>query len=301
MRAGASASTGRCCAGARCTRGGARRWRRASWSLASGAARAAPGLASSCRGCARAPIVINTVRLAGRRLDESVRYGTPDRAGCCSQTFPDEIEHVWTPHRHGRGRHRPDGRRAVRRLHHAARRASSGSARSTQDELVDADAAELCATCPGMRMAVHAADRDARERDDRRRPQPTSASSSSATTSTLLKAKAREIEAVLRAIPGAADVTRRAGDRPAGAPRSTVDRAAIARHGIAGARRCSTWSRRWAAATVGEVQEGERPLPARACACRTSYRDDPDAARGDPGRRPPAASASRSARLADDP
>jgi cobalt-zinc-cadmium resistance protein CzcA len=40
-------------------------------------------------------LVINTVRLAGVSLDESVRYGTPDRARLLER-FPDEIERVWT-------------------------------------------------------------------------------------------------------------------------------------------------------------------------------------------------------------
>lgn len=40
-------------------------------------------------------IVINTVRMAGVSLDESVRYGTQIER-LLLETFPDEIEHVWT-------------------------------------------------------------------------------------------------------------------------------------------------------------------------------------------------------------
>ena len=40
-------------------------------------------------------IVINTVRLAGVSLDESVRYGTRIERHLLA-SFPDEIERVWT-------------------------------------------------------------------------------------------------------------------------------------------------------------------------------------------------------------
>jgi cobalt-zinc-cadmium resistance protein CzcA len=72
---------------------------------------------SSCRACARAPSSINTVRLAGVSLDESVRYGGPDRAGPVGR-FPDEIETHLDAQWHGRGHHGPDGHRALGRVHH---------------------------------------------------------------------------------------------------------------------------------------------------------------------------------------
>ena len=60
---------------------------------------------------------------------------------------------------------------------------------------------------PGIGLSLHAADRDAHQRADRRRPAPTWPSSSSATTSTTLaQARRSEIARVLATVPGAADV-----------------------------------------------------------------------------------------------
>ena len=61
-------------------------------------------------------IVINTVRLAGVSLEESLDYGTRIER-ILKAEFPDEIEDDLDADRHRRGRHRPDGPGADRHLH----------------------------------------------------------------------------------------------------------------------------------------------------------------------------------------
>ena len=63
-------------------------------------------------------IAINVVRLAGTDLDESMRLNTQMEKAVL-KAFPDEVEHVWSRIGHGRGGHRPDGRRTDRPVHHA--------------------------------------------------------------------------------------------------------------------------------------------------------------------------------------
>ena len=273
---GSSASTGRCCDVAlRCALGGARA---SPCSLLGNAAFLATRarLGVRARGSARAPIVINTVRLAGVSLDESVRYGTQIERRSCAK-FPDEIERVWTPDRHGRGRHRPDGPRALRRVRHAQAARASGSAATTQDELV-AEMQERLGDLPGMR--------DGRSRSRSRcastrwspASAPTSASSSSATTSTSCKAKAARDRGGAR---------RRSPARPTSSPSRSpgsrcsqieVDRDAdrAPRHRRArGARR-----RRGARRHRGRRAAGGRAaLPDRACASHDALPRRPEARR----------------------
>jgi len=75
----------------------------------------------------------------------------------------------------------------------------------------------------------------------------------------VLKAKAREVETLVRAIPGAADVT---VEQVTGQPllEIAVDRAALARHGVA-AREALDVIEAVGGKAAGEVREGERRVP----------------------------------------
>ena len=140
---------------------------------------------------------------------------------------------------------------------------------------------------------LHPADRDARERDDRRHPRATSASSSSATTSRCCRRRRARSRRVLEGDPG-----RRRRRRPSRSPGSRCSRSrstatAIARHGIAGAR--GARRRRGARRARGRRAAGGRaPLPDRGPARRPLPRTTPAAIGRDPGHRRRAASASRS-------
>jgi cobalt-zinc-cadmium resistance protein CzcA len=88
----------------------------------------------------------------------------------------------------------------------------------------------------------------------------------------ILKAKAREIEAILKKIPGAADV---AMEQITGQPvlQIEVDRAAVARHGIA-ARDVLDVVESLGTREVGALQEGERRFPIT-LRIADRYRTDP--------------------------
>ncbi len=93
------------------------RWRRAHRPGCGRCSRRASA-ASSCPGSREGTIVINTVRLAGVSLDESVRYGTRIEQALL-KAFPDEMRAVWTRTGTGGGGDRSDGHRALRHLHDA--------------------------------------------------------------------------------------------------------------------------------------------------------------------------------------
>ena len=112
-------------------------------------------------------ITINTIRLAGVSIEESVRYNTKIEQVLLAE-FPDEIEHVWSRNRDGRGRHGPNGYRADRHLLHS-------QAPLRMDASDDAnwpgrgDGEDRLAV-PRRQHDLHPADRDADERDGVRHP-----------------------------------------------------------------------------------------------------------------------------------
>ncbi|ACY14019.1 efflux RND transporter permease subunit [Haliangium ochraceum] len=93
-------------------------------------------------------IVINTVRMAGVSLDESVRYGTQIERRLLER-YPDEIEHVWTRTGTAEVATDPMGLEVSDVFLTLAPRAAWQRAR-TQDELVEAMRATL-EGMPGMR------------------------------------------------------------------------------------------------------------------------------------------------------
>lgn len=172
-------------------------------------------------------VVINTVRLAGVSLEESVRYGTRIEAKLLAR-FPDEIEHVWTRTGTAEVATDPMGLEVSDVFVTLTPRAEWG-AFSTQDEIVDAMREEL-EGMPGMRSVV---------------TQPIEMRVNEMIAGVradvgikvfgddfeVLRAVADEVRAAVEQIPGAADV---AVEQLTG--QSTVaievDREAAGRHGI---------------------------------------------------------------------
>ncbi|MFP2923788.1 efflux RND transporter permease subunit [Pyxidicoccus sp. 3LG] len=213
-------------------------------------------------------IVINTVRLAEVSLSESVRYGGQIEKVLLAR-FPDEVGRVWTRTGTAEVATDPMGIELSDVFVTLKPREQWKRAR-TQEELVAEMKAEL-ADLPGMRMAflqpieMRVNEMIAGVRSD-------VGIKLFGDDLDVLKAKAREMEALVRAVPGAADVTL---EQVTGQPvlEVTVDRAAIARHGIA-AREVLDVVEAVGTRVVGEVREGERRFDL-AVRLSEEYRNDP--------------------------
>ncbi|MCI0670283.1 MAG: CusA/CzcA family heavy metal efflux RND transporter [Myxococcaceae bacterium] len=197
-------------------------------------------------------LVINTVRLAEVSLEESVRYGSQLEKVLLTR-FPDEVERVWTRTGTAEVATDPMGLELSDVFITLKPREAWKRAR-TQEELVTEMKAEL-ADLPGMRMAflqpieMRVNEMLAGVRSD-------VGIKLFGDDLDILRAKAKEVEAVVRAIPGAADVT---VEQVTGQPvlEVRVDRAAIARYGIP-AHEVLDVVEAVGTRKVGEVREGER-------------------------------------------
>jgi cobalt-zinc-cadmium resistance protein CzcA len=197
-------------------------------------------------------IAINTIRLASVSLGESVRYGT-SLEKVLKGAFPDEIEDIWT--RTGTAEIATDPMGVeLSDVFITLRPREGWTKATTQAELVTAMQSAL-EGFPGMRM-VFAQPIEMRVNEMVAGVRADVAVKVFGDDLDMLKAKAREIEAVLANIPGAADVTT---EQVTGQPtlQVSVDRAAAARHGVSAADVFDV-----VAATggieVGTLQEGER-------------------------------------------
>ncbi len=200
-------------------------------------------------------IVINTVRLAGVSLDESVRYGTRIERTLLGE-FPDEIERIWTRTGTAEVATDPMGvelsdvfitlrdRKHWRKAH-------------SHDQLVEAMESRL-SSLPGMRM-VFTQPIEMRVNEMIAGIRSDVGVKLFGDEFATLKAKAREIERVMRDTRGAADVF---AEQVTGQPllQIEVDREAIARHGI-NAREVLDVVEALGTREVGEMQEGERRFP----------------------------------------
>ena len=222
---------------------------RPSWAFASAR--------SSSRGSNEGTIVINTIRLASVSLEESLDYGTRIEA-LLKEEFPDEIEHDLEPDRDRRGGDRPDGLGGHRRLHHAeAPRAveegeDAGGARRG-DGRGDRRRCPACGPSTAQPIEMRINEMVAGIRADL-------GIKLFGDDLEVLKAKAAEIERVVKAIPGAADVDDRAGHGPARAPDRGRSRGPLPLR-RPGRGRCSTPSRRSGGIEVGEIIEPGRRFP----------------------------------------
>lgn len=200
-------------------------------------------------------IAINTVRLAGVSVDESVRYGLQIERLLLAK-FPDEIEHIWTRTGTPEVATDPMGVELSDVFITLAPRERWKRA-STQDELVERMQAEV-ADLPGMRASFM-------QPIEMRMNEMVAGIRSDVGVKLfgddldVLAAKAREIEAALKAIPGAADVV---VEQITGQPviEIAVDREAIARHGIA-ARDVLDVVEALGSLDAGSLQEGDRRVP----------------------------------------
>ncbi len=200
-------------------------------------------------------LVVNTVRLAGVSVEESVRYGTRIERVLLDR-FPDEIERVWT--RTGTPEVATDPMGVeLSDVFVTLRPVEDWKRAETQEELVE-EMEKVISTLPGMRasflqpieMRVNEMIAGVRSDlgvklfgDDLEQ----------------LKAKAREIETVLKSVPGADDVST---EQVTGQPmvQVEVDRDAAARHGIP-AREILAFVEAVGGRKVGELREGDRRFP----------------------------------------
>jgi cobalt-zinc-cadmium resistance protein CzcA len=200
-------------------------------------------------------IVINTVRLAGVSADESARYGTQIERSLL-EAFPNEIERAWTRTGTPEVATDPMGLE-VSDVFITLKPQKQWKRATAQEELVREMQEEL-STLPGMRAAflqpieMRVNEMIAGVRGD-------VAVKIFGHDFEVLKAKAKEIEVVLKKIPGAADVST---EQLTGQPmlQIEVDRAAIGRHGIA-AREVLEVVESLGTREVGVLQEGERRFP----------------------------------------
>ena len=200
-------------------------------------------------------IVINTVRLAGVSADESIRYGTQIERALLA-AFPDEIERVWSRTGTPEVATDPMGLELTDVFITLKPREQWKRGR-TQEDLVKVMQEELSAL-PGMRMAfmqpieMRVNEMIAGIRGD-------VGVKLFGDDFDVLKQKAREIDGVLKKIPGAADVST---EQITGQPmlQIEIDRGAIARHGIA-ARYVLDVVESLGTREVGSLQEGERRFP----------------------------------------
>ncbi|MFP2896568.1 efflux RND transporter permease subunit [Corallococcus sp. 4LFB] len=197
-------------------------------------------------------IVINTVRLAEVSLSESVRYGG-QLEKVLLEKFPDEVARVWTRTGTPEVATDPMGLE-LSDLFVTLKPRDEWKRAETQEELVHAMQKEL-EGMPGMRMSflqpieMRVNEMIAGVRSD-------VGVKLFGDDLDVLKAKAQEIEKLVRGLPGAADVTL---EQVTGQPvlEVTVDRAAISRYGIP-AHEVLDVVEAMGARKVGEVREGER-------------------------------------------
>ncbi|MGB8931835.1 MAG: CusA/CzcA family heavy metal efflux RND transporter [Anaeromyxobacteraceae bacterium] len=213
-------------------------------------------------------VVINTVRLAEVSLSESLRYGDRIEKLLLAR-FPDEVKRVWS--RTGTAEVATDAMGLeLTDVFVTLQPRDRWKRGSTQDELAAQMKAAL-ADMPGMRMSflqpieMRVNEMIAGVRSD-------VGVKVFGDDLDVLKATARELEAVVSRVPGAADVT---VEQVTGQPvlQVTVDRAAIGRYGIA-ARDVLDVVEAIGTRITGQVREGERRFDL-AVRLRDEYRQDP--------------------------
>ena len=217
-------------------------------------------------------IVINTVRLASVSLDESVRYGTQIERVLLAE-FPDEIDRVWTRTGAAEVATDPMGIELSDVFVMLTPRGRWKRA-ATQGELV-AEMQAVLGVLPGMRM-VFTQPIEMRVNEMNGGIRGDVGVKLFGDDLEMLRRKAAEIEAVLAALPGAADVVT---EQVTGLAvlQIAVDWDAIGRRGIP-AREVLDVVEALGGVEVGEIQQGERRFPL-AIRLHERYRRDEAAVR----------------------
>ncbi len=215
-------------------------------------------------------IVINTVRLAGVSLEESLRYGTRIE-GHLKRKFPDEIEDIWTRTGTAEVATDPMGLELSDVFITLSDRGRWTRAK-TQEELVAQMAAET-KVLPGMR-AVYTQPIEMRINEMVAGIRADLGVKLYGEDLEILKARAVEVETVLRATAGAADVTT---EQVTGLPvlRLVLDTEALARYGVSSAVVLGA-VKAVGGIAVGEVLEPTRRFPL-VVRLPDEFRSDPDA------------------------
>jgi cobalt-zinc-cadmium resistance protein CzcA len=214
-------------------------------------------------------IVINTVRLAGVSLDESVRYGTLLEQALLEK-FPNEIERIWTRTGSAEIATDPMGMELSDIFITLKPRGTWRRARS-QEELVAVMEKEL-KFMPGMRM-IFTQPIEMRVNEMIAGIRSDVGIKIFGDDFETLKVKAKEIEKVVKNVSGAADVS---VEQVTGQPllQVEVDRNALARHGIP-AREVLEVIEALGGRDVGMLQEGDRRFPI-AVRIADRYRVEPE-------------------------
>lgn len=200
-------------------------------------------------------LVINTVRLASVSLDESVRYGLQIERALLDK-FPAEIERVWT--RTGSAEIATDPMGVeLSDVFITLTPRERWTRASNQDELVAAMQREL-EVMPGMR-ALMTQPIEMRVNEMIAGVRSDLGVKLFGDDFDVLRTKAAEIERILKAIPGAADVVT---EQVSGLPvlQITIHSEAISRHGIAKDEVLEV-VRALGSYEVGELQDGDRRFP----------------------------------------
>ena len=215
-------------------------------------------------------IVINTIRLASVSLEESLEYGSRIEA-LLKEEFPDEIDQIWSRTGTAEVATDPMGFE-VTDVYISLRPRENWKRGKTQDELVSAMAG-VTEKLPGMR-AVYSQPIELRINEMVAGIRADLGIKLFGDDLDVLKDKAADIERVVKAIPGAADVST---EQITGLPvlRIEVDRDALSRYGVP-ARQVLDTITEAGGIKVGEMLEPGRRFPL-AVRLPMSYRDDPKA------------------------
>ena len=213
-------------------------------------------------------VVINTIRLAGVSLEESLRYGSRIE-GFLKAKFPDEIEDVWSRTGTAEVATDPMGLELTD-VFITLKDRERWKRAETQEELV-AQMADETKVLPGMR-AVYTQPIEMRLNEMVAGIRADLGVKLYGEDLDVLKAKAAEIEAVLGTIPGASDVTT---EQVTGLPvlRLVLDAQALARFGVSSEVVLDTVKAAGGIA-VGEVIEPTRRFPL-VVRLPEEYRTDP--------------------------
>jgi cobalt-zinc-cadmium resistance protein CzcA len=215
-------------------------------------------------------IVINTVRLAGVSLEESLDYGTRIEQILRAE-FPDEIAAIWTRTGTAEIATDPMGLE-LSDVFVALKPREQWTRGKTQGELVEA-MSEVTETLPGMR-AVYGQPIEERINEMVAGIKADLGIKIFGPDLAVLKETAAEVVKVVRAIPGAADV---GAEQVTGQPllKIEVNRQALSRHGVS-ARQVLETITAAGGVVVGEILEPGRRFPL-AVRLPRSYRDNPRA------------------------